>query len=86
MDGQYSSDVTDDQWQIIERLLPRRCAVGRPRTVPRRRIVDAILYVVRAGCQWRQLPRDFPKMGNGVRRVLAVATARHLAGDPRPAA
>jgi putative transposase len=63
MDGQYSSDLTDEQWQIIEPLLPRPHAVGRPRMVPRRRIVDGILYVVRTGCQWRLLPRDFPKWG-----------------------
>jgi putative transposase len=63
MDGQYSSDLTDEQWQIIEPLLPRPRAVGRPRTVPRRRIVNGILYVVRTGCQWRLLPHDFPKWG-----------------------
>jgi putative transposase len=63
MGGQYSSDLTDAQWQIIEALLPPPRAVGRPRTVPRRRIVNAILYVVRTGCQWRLLPGDFPKWG-----------------------
>jgi len=63
MDGQYSSDLTNEQWQIIEPLLPQPHGVGRPRTVSRRRIVDAILYVVRTGCQWRMLPCDFPKWG-----------------------
>jgi putative transposase len=63
MEREYPSDLTDEQWQLIEPLLPKPSRVGRPRTVCRRRIVDAILYVVRTGCQWRQLPHDFPKWG-----------------------
>jgi putative transposase len=55
----YPSDVTNEQWRIIKRLLPRRSRRGRP-PVDRRRIMDAIMYVVRSGCQWRLLPRDFP--------------------------
>jgi putative transposase len=61
MEREYPSDLTDEQWQLIEPLLPKPSRVGRPRTVCRRRIIDAILYVVRTGCQWRQLPHDFPK-------------------------
>lgn len=62
MDGQeYPSDLTDEQWQFIQPLLPRASRVGRRREVCRRRVIDAILYVVRTGCQWRQLPHDFPK-------------------------
>ena len=55
----YPSDVTDEQWRIINRLLPKRSRRGR-RPIDRRRVIDAILYVVRSGCQWRMLPRDFP--------------------------
>ncbi len=55
----YPSDVTDEQWRILKRLLPRRSRRGRP-PLDRRRIMDAIMYVVRSGCQWRMLPRDFP--------------------------
>ncbi len=55
----YPSDLTDKQWQIIRRLLPTRAKRGRP-PADRRRVVDAILYVVRSGCQWRMLPSDFP--------------------------
>jgi putative transposase len=58
----YPSDLTDAQWQVIVVHLPpevpgRR---GRPRVWPVRRIVEAILYVDRAGCAWRYLPADFP--------------------------
>jgi putative transposase len=56
----YPSDVTDEQWQIIRALLPPRKKRGRP-PVDRRRIINAIFYVNRTGCQWRALPHDFPK-------------------------
>jgi putative transposase len=56
---QYSSDLTNRQWQLIHKLLPARLRRGR-RPIERRWIINAILYVVRTGCQWRMLPRDFP--------------------------
>ncbi|WP_061290979.1 IS5 family transposase [Herbidospora cretacea] len=56
----YPSDLTDAQWALIEPLLPAPSTGGRPEKHPRRDIVDAILYVVRTGCAWRQLPFDFP--------------------------
>lgn len=56
----YPSDVTDEQWQLISRLLPKVAKTGR-RPIDRRWIVNAILYLLRTGCQWRQLPGDFPK-------------------------
>jgi|SRR5579863_9013006 transposase len=60
----YPSDLTDAQWSKLEPLLkpPRgtRHAGGRPRKYELRRIVDALLYVVKTGCQWRQLPANFP--------------------------
>ena len=55
----YPSDLTDDQWDLIARLIPPT-AGGRPRKTPMRDVLDAILYVVRTGCQWRYLPTDFP--------------------------
>src|SRR5919106_3675742 len=56
----YPSDTSDEQWAVIEPLLPQVNTGGRPEKHPRRAIVDAILYVVRTGCAWRQLPADFP--------------------------
>ena len=55
----YSSDLTNRQWQLICRLLPPKSKRGRPR-IHRRQIVNAIMYVVRTGCQWRMLPKCFP--------------------------
>ena len=62
----YPSDLTDAQWALIEPLVPARSSRGRgtrggrPLKYSRRRIVEAILYVDRTGCSWRQLPHDFP--------------------------
>jgi transposase len=56
----YPSDLTDAQWALVEPLLPAPRTGGRPEKHSRRDIVDAILYVVRTGCSWRQLPADFP--------------------------
>lgn len=57
------SDLTDAEWAVVEPLLPAPTSHpqgGRREKHPRRDIVDAILYVVRTGCAWRQLPADFP--------------------------
>src|SRR5664280_1536576 len=55
----YASDLTDRQWQILRHYLPPVHRRGR-RRICRRRIINAILYVVRTGCQWRLLPSSFP--------------------------
>jgi transposase len=56
----YPSDLTDQEWAILEPLLPAAKPGGRPRTSDMREVLNAILYVDRTGCQWRALPRDFP--------------------------
>jgi putative transposase len=58
----YPSDLTDAQWQVIAPHLPadQPGRPGRPRIWPRRRIIEAILYLDRTGCAWRYLPSDFP--------------------------
>lgn len=57
--ARYPSDLTDAQWALIEPMVAVKPG-GRPAKHPRRRIVDAIFYVNRTGCSWRQLPHDFP--------------------------
>jgi len=57
--NKYPSDVTDAQWRLIERLIPVYPG-GRPRKTNLRDVVDAVFYVLRTGCQWRYLPKDFP--------------------------
>ena len=97
----YPSDLTDGQWGLLRHLLPREKGVGRPATVDRRDLLDAIFYILRTGCQWRQLPHDFPPWGtvssqfhrwrnNGLWQRIHDALypkARQLAGKkPRPTA
>ena len=57
----YTTDLTDAQWNRIEPLVPRPRSGGRPASVDRREIVNAIFYVVRNGCTWRTLPHAFPR-------------------------
>jgi len=57
--NKYPSDVTDEQWALIEPLIPVYSG-GRPRKTDLRDVVDAIFYLLRTSCQWRFLPKDFP--------------------------
>lgn len=59
----YDTDLTDEQWAWIEPLLPPPSKDGPKERHPRREIVNAVLYVVRTGCAWRHLPKDFPPWG-----------------------
>jgi putative transposase len=55
----YETNVSDAQWAILKPLLPRIAKIGRPPT-DRRRVIDAILYVLKGGITWRMLPAGFP--------------------------
>ena len=57
---EYPSDVSDEEWGILEPLIPPAKAGGRPRSVDIREVINAVLYVNRTGAQWRALPHDFP--------------------------
>jgi transposase len=57
--AKYDSSLTDAQWAFLKRLLPKPSQRGRPPT-DRRVIIDAILYVIKGGIQWRLLPAHFP--------------------------
>src|SRR5271165_5305632 len=56
----YASDLTDAEWALVEPLMPAPSSVGRPRETDLRAVVNAILYMASTGCQWRQLPKEFP--------------------------
>ena len=56
----YASDLTDAEWALIEPLLPPASPLGRPRETDLRSVMNAILYIGSTGCQWRQLPKEFP--------------------------
>lgn len=57
--SRYSTDLSDAEYALISPLLPPRSRRGRRPTDPRL-ILDAVFYLLRSGCQWRLLPKDFP--------------------------
>lgn len=56
----YTSDLTPEQWAIIEPLIPPNTGRGRHQTIPLREIINAIFYINANGCKWADLPHDFP--------------------------
>ena len=56
----YASDLSDVEWTLLEPLLPRSHPAGRRQTYELRRVVDAIVYLLRTGTQWRLLTREYP--------------------------
>ena len=56
----YPSDLSDREWEIFAPLIPPAKSGGRPRKWPMRKILNAVFYLLRSGCQWRMLPREFP--------------------------
>ena len=56
----YPTDLTDEQWQLIEPLLPPAKPGGRPRKTDQRQVLNALFYLNRTGCPWRMLPHEFP--------------------------
>ena len=56
----YPTDLTDAQWSILAPLIPSPKPGGRPRSIDRREVVNAIFYVLRGGIPWRMLPHDLP--------------------------
>jgi putative transposase len=59
----YLTDLTDEQWAWVEPIFPSQEGPGRRRTVSLRRVIDALMYQDRTGCQWRLIPLDFPPSG-----------------------
>lgn len=85
----YASDLTDAEWKLIEPLMPAPCRRGRPREISLRVVINAILYVAAAGCQWRAMPKDFPPCstiqyyfykwrGSGLWRTINDALVRRM--------
>jgi transposase len=56
----YPSDLTDEEWSLVEPLIPPDRHGGRKRTVVVRQIVNGVMYVLSTGCQWRYIPKDLP--------------------------
>ncbi len=56
----YTTDLTDEEWQILAPLLPAEKSGGRPRKYPLREVINGIQYILRGGCAWRLMPHDLP--------------------------
>ncbi len=56
----YPSDLSDEEWAILEPLLSSTEKRGRPPKWPLRHVADAVFYLLRSGCAWRMLPREYP--------------------------
>jgi putative transposase len=56
----YPTDLTDEQWKLVQPFLPDAKPGGRPREVDLREVLNALFYLVRSGCQWRMIPHEFP--------------------------
>src|SRR5664280_882241 len=68
----YPSDLTDDEWKLIEPLIPPGKRGGDKRTVIMREVVNGLMYILSTGCQWRAIPKDLPRRirhGDHVRHV-----------------
>ncbi len=59
----YPSDLTDEQWKLVEPFIPPERWGGRTRSVDVREVLDGIFYLLRSGCAWRAIPHDLPNWG-----------------------
>jgi len=97
----YPSDLTDEQWALLAPYLPTVQGPGAPRRVDLREILNALLYLSRAGCQWRMLPHDLPpwetvysyfnrwrddSTWEGLNRQLRIDLRLSVGKDPEPSA
>jgi transposase len=74
-DLRYASEMTDAEWALIEPLLPAAKRLGRPRCVPLRAVVEALLYLLPTASPWRLLPREFPNRSTVQRYFYAWQAA-----------
>jgi putative transposase len=97
----YPTDLSDEQWGLLETYLPASKWRGRPRLHSPREILNAVFYVLKSGCQWRMLPREFPPWKTvlhyfrawrldgtweRLNRVLRERLRVRLGRDPQPSA
>jgi transposase len=74
----YPSDLTDDQWALLEAVFNAPGKRGRKHAEDLRTVVDAMLYIAHTGCRWRYLPESFRAVDAGVVAVPPLVSQRHL--------
>src|SRR4051794_41694638 len=85
----YPSDLTDDEWALIEPLIPPARRGGNKRHVDEREVMNGIMYVLSTGCQWRARPKHNPPLTPGFyyvhvwanRCTVAPILHAHFVGD-----
>lgn len=97
----YATSLTDAEWRVVAPFMPLPSKVGRPWAWPMRLVFDGVLYVLRTGCAWAHLPREFPPPGTvhrwflrlarsgafeAMTRVLAALDRARAGRDPLPTA
>ena len=97
----YPSDLSDAEWDCLQRFLPPRSPQGKLRRPPLRSIFNALFYLLRTGCPWRYLPSNFPPwqtvyyhyrqfyrtgLWTHLWRELHEAERRRMGKDPHPSA
>ena len=73
----YPSDLTDEEWRLIEPGIPPAKRGGNKRTVTLREVVNGLMYILSTGCQWRAIPKDLPP-----RSTLYARRRRPIGGTP----
>ena len=83
MEGKrYPSDMTDEEWAILEPLIPDSRSGGRPRSANMHEVMNGIFYVLRGGIPWRFLPKEFP-LADGVSLLSPLENGGYLGNDER---
>jgi putative transposase len=82
----YPSDLSDEEWSVLEPLIPPAKPGGHPRTTNMREVMNAIFYLDRTGAQWRALPHEFPRLPNGLGLLPPMAQRWYLEADTGHAA
>ena len=80
----YPSDLTDDEWALIEPLIPPARRGGNKRHVDEREVMNGIMYVLSTGCQWRAIPKDLPcPSRKSYPGIAMVQSGKNRRGDDR---
>jgi len=73
----YPSDLSDDEWKLVEPLIPPGKRGGDKRTVIMREVVNGLMYILSTGCQWRAIPKDLPPRSTFVRLFRPMELGWH---------
>ena len=78
----YPSDLTDEEWKLIEPLIPPGKPGGDKRTVIMREVVNGLMYILSTGCQWRAIPKDLPPKSTVYDYFRSVDLRWHIGSHP----